>query len=184
MGAAAAMAVLAIIAGVVGFIAYEKSIEAQMASQRALENLAEAQRAQSQLLAKASREATNTGDSTQGILLALEALPQDPDNPDRPQVLEAEMALYQALHDPRNRIELNFFKQPTGTVRVVGFSSLGNRLVTVAKDGTAQLWDFPSGEVIAGLGGEEGAITYADFSGDGKYLVTTSRAMSRLMLKK
>ncbi len=63
----------------------------------------EALRGQSLYLADLSRRVTAAGNTTNGILLALEALPRDMASPDRPYVIKAEAALYEALSANRER---------------------------------------------------------------------------------
>lgn len=57
----------------------------------------EALRNQSLFLADLSHRQTISGNTMAGILLALEALPKDMDDPDRPYVAETETSLYRAL---------------------------------------------------------------------------------------
>ena len=58
-------------------------------------------RTQSLFLAEMSVQETRRGDATNGIWLALEALPKDMATPDRPYAAEAEAALYQAVLQQR-----------------------------------------------------------------------------------
>jgi WD40 repeat protein len=66
-------------------------------------------RAESQTLALLSRQATATGDSMKGMLLALEALPKNTETPARPVVLDAVMALLEAfLPNNDKQIQLSY----------------------------------------------------------------------------
>ena len=67
----------------------------------ALEAKDEALRNQSLSLAFLSQQTAAAGDPEVAILLALEALPKDMAEPDRPHLIEAEAALYRALSEHR-----------------------------------------------------------------------------------
>lgn len=66
-------------------------------NQRILENFKKQQATQSLFLADTSLRLLEEGDRTNAILVALEALPKDIDQPDRPVVPQAEYALSKAL---------------------------------------------------------------------------------------
>lgn len=66
-------------------------------NQRILENYKKQQMTQSMFLADTSSRLLQEGDRTNAILVALEALPKDIDQPDRPVVPQAEYALSKAL---------------------------------------------------------------------------------------
>ena len=53
--------------------------------------------------------------------------------------------------------------------KMARFSPLGDRIVTVATDGTSSLWDAYSGELLHSLGR---SVSYAEFSPDGNHLMT------------
>ena len=127
-------------------------------------------RTQSLFLAAMSAQETRRGDPTNGIWLALEALPKDMSKPDRPYAAEAEAALYQAVLQQR---ELAVMQGQGERVLSAAFSPDGLRLVTASEDGTARLWDA-KGQRLAVLQGHEGAIRWAAFSPDGARVVTAS----------
>ena len=77
-----------------------------------------------------------------GILLALEALPKDMDKPDRPYVVEAEAALYQAVLEHRELYVLGGQLARSAAA----FSPDGTRVVTASDDSTARLWDAAIGQ--------------------------------------
>ena len=95
------------------------------------------------------------GDAVSAALLALEALPQDASDP-RPYSPEAELALFQAVGQIRERFAL---AQPTlgpsaydyRTGPNVKFSPDGLRVVAVTADGAAKLWDATDGTLVATL---------------------------------
>jgi len=102
--------------------------------------------------------------------LALEALPKDMNNPDRPYVPRAEHRLYRAFYSPRERYIL-----PHERVRYVEFSPDGKWLVTASGDYTVRLWNADNGKLITVLQGHTDEVSHATFSPDGKWLVTASR---------
>lgn len=71
-------------------------------NQRILESYREQLINQSMFLSDTSLRLLEQGDRTKSILIALEALPEDPENPDRPIVGKAEYALTQALQIYQN----------------------------------------------------------------------------------
>ena len=81
-------------------------------------------------LAEKSQQETERGNATNGILLALEALPKDMAKPDRPYVVEAEAALYGAVLERR---ELYVLEGHTDQVRSAAFSPDGTRVVTASQ---------------------------------------------------
>ena len=96
-------------------------------------------KAQSRMLTGLSFQATAAGNTTNGILLALEALPDDMARPDRPYVSHAEAALYGAIFSHR---ELAVLRGHEGSVRHADFSPDGSRIVTASEDNTARLWEI------------------------------------------
>jgi len=146
--------------------------EADRQAKVALAARDEALRNQSLFLAGMSLAETATGNTTAGILLGLEALPQDLDEPDRPYVIEAEAALYQALFAQR---EIMVLRGHDAAVVQAAFSPDGSRIVTASRDGTARIWDALSGAELVVLDGHSGAVQHASFSPDGRRIVTASR---------
>jgi WD40 repeat protein len=50
----------------------------------------------------------------------------------------------------------------------------GTRWVTAGFEGSAKVWDIPSGEPVATLYGYQGNVTVVEISPDGKYVYSTS----------
>ena len=100
---------------------------------------------QSLFLASLSTQRTAANDTTTGILLALEALPKNTAEADRPYVAEAEAALYEALLARREIAVLRH----RGAVFDARFSPQGDRIATASADRTARIWDVTTGDVIA-----------------------------------
>ena len=176
----------AIVALVGGWVAYINSQQAEKMRQMAEQVSAEATRqrdvavaerekarlSQARLLASLSEQQTASGDATNGILLALEALPNDSSDSERPYVPQAESALYKALYHHREQRVLRCHRGP---VLSVTFRPKGDeQLVTACEDGTAQLWDATTGALLMTLTGHQGAIRSAEFSRDGTRIVTAS----------
>ena len=189
---AAAMAVLAVLAGIGGWLGYTgqqraerqavlaereasaaRAAEAEAARQAELaaSSRNQALRDQSHYLSDLSQRQTAAGDTTAGILLALEALPEDMAAPDRPYVVEAEAALYAAVQAHR---EVAVLSGHEGPVTEGAFSPDGSRMVTVSFDQTARLWDVPSGDEVAVLSGHRQPVVDVAYSPDGTLLATAS----------
>ena len=64
------------------------------------------------------------------------------------------------------------FRHPGLTA--ASFSPDGREVVTAADDGTARVWDVPSGRLITKLVRHQEGVTAARFSPDGHYVVTSS----------
>ncbi len=197
--AAFIMGGLAVVAGIGGFIAYDRSIEANHARalaegeqrraeqaravahserERAEQALEDTERARVQAqttdsfrLADAARQQTAAGNATLGILLALEALPTDLESPDRPYVPQAETALYRSLAAHR---EQQSFLGHADRVHSAMFSADGQLIVSASSDTTARLWDVASGAQTAVLSGHASAVAYAAFNTDGALVVSAS----------
>ena len=126
--------------------------------------------AQSKALSLVSRQKTDEGYATLGILLSLEALPKT-DRKERPFVSDAEASLLYALLAQREKQILRGHSEGINEVR---FSPQGLRVVTASRDRTARLWSVRTGETLATLKGHEGQVNGAEFSPDGTRVVTVS----------
>ena len=129
----------------------------------------EALRKQSLLLSKLSKDQTEAGKKELGILLALEALPKNLKTPERPYVVEAEAALYQAVLAPGEfkKVDASMAKRPIKFLRHLALSPDGKRFAIVSDQGHSYLWDVDSGEIITKLG----SATYINFSPDSSRFV-------------
>lgn len=127
---------------------------------------------QSLFLAYLAEDQVNKKSPEVGMLLALEGLPQDLNNPDRPYVEETEAALFYALNAMLNH---NPYKVLTGHknhVVYTQFSPDGRYLISTSWDKTARLWDIHTEEMVGIFKGHKHIVEKASFSEDGKYFLT------------
>jgi len=182
---AGAMAGLAILAGVGGYLGFTgqqaaerqakvAEVQAQAATAARDDALAaktDALRGRSLFLADLSRQQTDVGNTTAGILLALEALPKEMDDPDRPYLVETETSLYRALFA---HLAIAVLRGHTSPLTSIAFNAAGDQFVTSSFDLTARLWDANTGEHLAVLRGHEDTVAHAAFSPDNSRIVTAS----------
>ncbi|MDY6992663.1 MAG: TIR domain-containing protein, partial [Pseudomonadota bacterium] len=148
-----------------GWLTYQQKYLAEM-------NLKEAQRTQSLFWASLAQQETQRGNATNGILLALAALPKSVTQPDRPLVATAQQALFQAMTQLREQIVLSGHQ---GAVNQAVFSPEGKLILTAADDNTARLWHTERGELLQTLSGHQDDITQAIFSPNGQRMLTVSQ---------
>jgi WD40 repeat protein/tetratricopeptide (TPR) repeat protein len=160
--------VFAMILALFAFIQMEEAKKQEQlaieAKQEVEEQKNEALRTQSLLLSDLARQQTEKGDAANGILLALEALPKDMSQPNKPYVAPAEKQLYQAVSKLRERTTL------TGSQRSIFFhlalSPDGQHAVTASKEKRQQ---------TAVLFGHQNRVWFAEFSLNGQKVVTASQ---------
>ena len=147
-------------------------------------------RVQSRFLAEKVLKLVESGDSYTARLLALEALPQTMDVPNRPYVVEAEIALRKAYQNDNILLEGH-----TGSISSVAISPDGNIIASASHDNFIRLWDIQTGrclsmfekpsirigkfkfEVLDGQVDEINCLGFnsVSFSPDGKYVVAAGR---------
>jgi len=120
-----------------------------------------------------SLKETASGNATNGLLLALEALPED--GRLQPWSTSAEKALYQAVVEHREILHLG--PGIIGNIDKAALSPDG-KLIAVAVGKTAVIWDSSTGEKIAQLEGHENQINAIVFSPDSSQLLTASDDMT------
>jgi WD40 repeat protein len=151
-------------------LATAKEKSAREAEQRAIVAQKTASANESRALAALSQTANSHGRYTDGVKLALAAWPRSPSDT-RPQLPQTIEMLGQALTEP---LEVGPPLQHNGYgVFSATFDPKGGRLLTVAEDKVARVWDATTGKVIRELTRPEG-IDSATFSTDGKLIVTAS----------
>ena len=126
--------------------------------------------------ARLSESVTEAGDTEAAMQLALQGLPRNVEKPERKIMPEAVAALGYALD--RDRLAGTLEGHRNGVV-YTRFDSQGDRLVTVAYDDTALLWDAKSLTLVRKLD-NEGPAAHAAFSTDGSKLVTLSKKRARV----
>ena len=145
---------------------------------------------QSRFLAEKANALVDEGDSYTARLLALEALPNDLKNPERPYVLEAEYALRNACNSSEA-----IFRGHTEEVTSISFSTDGQFLVSASFDNSIRIWETRTGkclmrlekpsmltgefrfELLDGLLDEIDYLgfNYVSFSQDGKKIVAAGK---------
>ncbi len=165
-GTVAASILLAVIVSVsFGILSRLSAQKAEHERNHALKN-------QSLFLAAMSHQETQKGNATNGTLLALEALPKSIAHLDRPFVLEAQVALYSAVSNLRERRVL------MGHDKLISQANLspdGQRIVTASDDKTARLWDVNTGQEVVQFIGHDDEVWDAQFSPKGERIVTASK---------
>ena len=123
-------------------------------------------------LATISQVESQKGYTTNGILLALEALPKDLLTPDRPYLPYAEKALYEAVFNLREHLVLEGYDAP---IRHAAFSPVDSIVLIVAhNDSLVRLWNSDSGKQMVVLKGHQAPVNHATFSPDGQRILTSS----------
>ena len=130
---------------------------------------------QSLSLADLSKQQLAKGNRMMAIMLALEALPKNSDNLDRPYVMEAEAALRIAIteNNVEGFISNSILKHVDGVVSIA-FSHNGSKVVTASNDHTAIIWNVSSGQELTKLIAHSDRVNTAKFSPDDSKVVTAS----------
>lgn len=102
-------------------------------------------------------------------LLALEILPKDLLNPNRPYTPEAEKLLRYA-----NKQQNAIIEGHEQSVEYVKFNNKEDRFLSFSFDGTIRLWDSRSACCLHVLSGHTARITHAVFSKDDKMIISSS----------
>lgn len=92
-------------------------------------------------------------------------------------VYELDDAFLKIVEEPiqtlSNPIDFNAARDTSG--HTISFSPDGDRLVSIAENNTAKIWDVSSGNLLQTLTGHTGHLTSASFSPDGQLIATTSK---------
>ena len=128
------------------------------------------------------------GNTTNGILLALEALPKDMSVPKRPYVREAEVQLYNAVFNHRERLVIGRMLKNCNDLYNDGFSFKifenicmgmttfspnGQRIIMASKESALWVWDANDASLLFVLHGHKNNWN-ASFSPDSQRIVTFS----------
>ncbi|MEK8020928.1 MAG: CHAT domain-containing protein [Candidatus Parabeggiatoa sp.] len=156
----------------------EESEKKEIAQKKSAENERDkALRTQSLFLADLSRQETEKGNATNGLLLALEALPKNMSEPERPVVQEAETQLYKAVSNLRERWVMEHDK----SVRYAAFSPNGKCVVTTSQ-ATAYIKDIESDRTLQiKVYENDDWIDYAAINHDCTKVVTISRNQQAIL---
>lgn len=120
---------------------------------------------QSCFLAEKVNKLVEEGDSYSARLLALEALPKDIKNPERPYVTEAEIALRKA-----SQSNTAILRGHTDKVTSIALSPDGHIIASASFDGTIRLWDSERGQTVKELPIKKMPLFAVSFSPDGQYI--------------
>ena len=165
---------LAILAGGAGFFfAFTQQKAAEAATEAALQTRNEALLFQSRFLTSAAEQAVEQGDAATGLLLALEAMPDqrgDAIARVRPSWTPAGITLSAALRALRERM---VFNGHDGAVNGLAVTADGARIVTASADGTVRVWDTKTGGELLKLRDQAG-VTSVAITGDGTRIVAGS----------
>ena len=142
----------------------------------AIKETAVAHRAEVRAVSTLSRQFTERGDATTGMLAALPLMPDAMLPGARTHIAAAAMALLDAWSHHREILTLIGH---TSLVLNASFSADGKRVVTASWDKTAGIWDLsgpvPVAPVAIELSGHKGGpVNTASFGAEGKLVVTSS----------
>ena len=154
-------------------IARENEARAVINEGIARENEQKALFSESIAFAEMSRYHLADGNRLKAMKLALDALPEDMEDPGRPYVHDAEIALYNSFYSRpyQGRVIL---KSHTEKIQHMDFCLDGSMLATASEDFTIILWKSDNGEKLAELTGHTGRVVHCSFSSDATKLVTAS----------
>ena len=120
---------------------------------------------QSRFLAEKANSLVEEGDSYSARLLALEALPKDMKNPERPYVIEAEVALRKA-----SQCNTAILRGHADKVLSIALSPNGHVIASASFDGTIRLWDLKTGQTVKELPIKKMPLFAVSISPDGQYI--------------
>ncbi|MBQ8361850.1 MAG: TIR domain-containing protein [Bacteroidaceae bacterium] len=132
---AATIAAFLCISGIASWM-YWQNLQTRQANWKMMENRA-------RFVAEKGEQLIQEGDSYLARLLALEILPTDLENPDKPYTVEAEGMLRKAIM--RNCTVL---RGHSDYVNDASFSPDGKKIVSVSGDKTIRIWDIETGKQI------------------------------------
>lgn len=125
---------------------------------------------QSRFLSSLSERETAKGNAADGALLALEALPKNMTNPERPFVMQAEINLRQALD---KLYERQLFRGHKEEIWQIILSPDKKTLASASADGTVKLWEISTGKILQTLQHNDQVWEIA-FNSEGSKLATAA----------
>ena len=131
---------------------------------------------QSRYVAEKALRLVENGDSYLARILALEVLPKNLNNQDRPYTTEAEWALRNANVDGTA-----ILRGHTGFVTSLACNQDATSIITSSYDKTISLWDALTGKELRKLYGHNDIINSVDFDALGKYIVSASKDYSIML---
>ena len=167
--AATAVAVAVIV--LLATYAFQQKQAAEAARADAERQRNEALRYQSLGLVALSQTEQERGRFGNGVLLALEALPRNAAQPERPYVVTAERQLYQVLGKLREKRVWNDYED---IVQTLAFSPDGTRLASGAADYTVHLSPVAAAKPKV-LFGHRSRVGFVAFSPDGNTLISLAQ---------
>ena len=138
--------------------------------QQAKKSTQEGLKTQSLFLADLAGQQIEKGDQVTAMLLALEALPKNIDDPDRPYVHQAYSALYNATIRKKERLHLQYNE----VVTTAAYSIDGNILAVALADGRVYLVDKKNGKTLRMFQAHKSVVSSIIFSPQGDKILTAS----------
>ncbi|MDR1192908.1 MAG: toll/interleukin-1 receptor domain-containing protein [Peptococcaceae bacterium] len=168
MAAAAGLSVVLVLSA---FLAYALAQNTRLERQRNA-----ALQSQSRFLSNISQEMNQAGDTMSALMLALEALPENLQKPDRPLVAEAEAALRQAMQGPvGDGFVLDSGSRIENTAYMGAIPSADGRIILDINAAPCEEYNVFTGERLRRFDIEDGFFTSLfAYSPDGEYLALYS----------
>ena len=141
---------------------YWQNLQIQKANWKKMEN-------QSRVLIEKANQLVDEGDSYLAQLLLLEALPKDLNHPQRPYLIEAEVALRRAsMHCG------TILRGHSDKVSSSRLSPDCKQILSASYDRSIRIWDAYTGICIDTLKGHSDKVYFANYNSDGNRIISTS----------
>ncbi len=122
---------------------------------------------QSVAVADLANRLADNGDAFTAAMLALEVLPDDLDNPNRPYTAEGEYSLRNA-----GSSRSGLFKGHRDRAYSATMTRDGRRLISGSADSTIRVWDTRNGECLSVMSGHKDIVRYVELSPDESILMS------------